>query len=155
MLQYRLGPPRLCTFVTPRSLSHAFQTRPSTPSPSFSSTHPPTHLASRSRTERERRQDVNCFHSRAKLARASARSDTRDDTRACVRAWLCTRVCASVVGRMGGRACEDVPGQRSSTLLRRTADREGTGVTAAGVGKFIISVIPERERVIGRDIIDR
>lgn len=79
--------------------------------------------------------------------------DTRDDIRACVRARVCTRVCASVRGGVGEPTCEDVPGQRSSALLRaRTEDR---GVTAEGEGKFIISVIPERERVIGRDIIDR
>ena len=71
------------------------------------------------------------------------------DIRACVH-QVCTRVCAMRWSWIGaGRACEDVPGQHSSTLLR--AEARGTEM----VRENSLSQSFRSESVIGRDIIDR
>lgn len=72
------------------------------------------------------------------------------DIRARARVYqACTRVYAGE-GWIGGRACEDVPGQRSSTLLR------GVGQGERGTAREnSLSQSFRSESVIGRDIIDR
>lgn len=106
MLQRRLGPPR--------RLGPGLSPHPSFPSSRTLSRPRPTHPPVHAPTGEERRRDVNCFQSRAKLARKCS-------TLACIRR-VCTRVCAC---RRGTEARRDVAGgsKRARMFLDSIASR--------------------------------